>query len=293
MMASTAVTLAVAGAGAGAGLALIVSGLRPARPSLAAAIDALRRPPPAPLPAADRLAAAVTSPLRRLGLPRASVRADLAILDRDPARHLLTQLGSALLGFLAPAATLAALSVMGADLGGAVPLWLCLILAAAGFIVPDLSIHEEAEERRLLMRHTLAALLDIVPPSLAAGAGIEQALGDASRIASGWAAEKIRDALHTAQVTRAPIWQPLRALGEQTGVVQLQQLAGSLELAAGEGARIRDALTQRGDALAEGLTTDMEAHAAAATERMSVPLMGLAGVFMLFLIYPAIAGIHV
>jgi hypothetical protein len=35
-------------------------------------------------------------------------------------------------------------------------------------VVTDLSIHEEADDRRLLMRHTLAALIDVVPPALAA-----------------------------------------------------------------------------------------------------------------------------
>jgi Flp pilus assembly protein TadB len=240
----------------------------------------------------QRLLHAVASPLASLGLPRARVRQDLAILDRDVTTHLASQLGLAALGLFAPTATIALLNAMGAGIGWTIPLWLGLLLAVGGFAVSELSIHAEAEERRLLMRHTLAALLDVVPPALAAGAGIEQALTDASGIATGWAARRIRQALDTARLTRVPLWQPLRELGETTGVVQLVQLAGTLQLAAGEGTRIKEALTQRGEALSERLTAEMEAQAESATERMSIPLMALTSVFLLFLIYPALASMH-
>ena len=280
------------GAGVGAALALAASGLVPARPSLAVAIDTLQRPPTAVLPTRSRLTAALVAPLRQLGLPRPRTRRDLAVLERDPTSYLASQAGFAAIGLLAPAATIAGLNAMGAHIAWSVPLWLGLLLGAGGFAVTEASLHEEAEDRRLLMRHTLAALLDVVPPALAAGAGIEQALGDAAGIADGWAADRIRQALTTARLTRVPVWQPLHELGEQTGVVQLQQLASSLRLASGEGARIRAALLARGDALSERLTTDMLTRAEAATERMSIPLMALTSIFLLFLVYPAVAALH-
>lgn len=282
--------LTLIGAAIGAGLLLIGYGLRPPRRSLAEAIEALYAPPQPVLPWRQRLITAVTAPLAAAGLPRARIRADLAVLDRDPTRHLATQACLAALGLFAPAAVVAVLNSGAATINWAAPLWACLMFGASGFLVADISAHEEAEARRLLMRHTLSALLDVVPPSLAAGAGVEQALTEAAAHADGWAADRIRDALDTARRTRAPLWEPLRDLGARTGVAQLEQLAGSLQLASGEGARVREALTQRAAALAERLTADMEAAADAATERMSLPLMGLAGVFLLFLIYPAIAG---
>jgi tight adherence protein C len=279
------------GAGTGLGLTIVTLALAPARPPLAAAIDTLRRPPPPQLHGRRRLLQALSSPLQLLGLPRERVRKDLAILERDPHEYLAGQFGLAALGLLAPPATVAVLNVMGAGISLTVPLWIGLALGAGAFIVGELSVHEEAEERRLLMRHTLAALLDVVPPALAAGAGIEQALNDASSIAEGWAARRIREALTTARVSRIPVWKPLRELGERTGVVQLEQLAGTLQLAAGEGTRIREALLQRGEALADRLTAEMEAEAESATERMSIPLMALTSIFLLFLIYPAIVSI--
>jgi Flp pilus assembly protein TadB len=285
------IALLVSGAGLGLGLAVLLWGLVPARPPLAAAIDTLRRPPPPALSGRQRLLQALGAPLQSLGLPRARTRRDLAILERDPHRYLAGQLGLALLGLLAPPATVALLNVIGSGIGLTVPLWLGLALGAGAFVVGEVSVHEEAEKRRLLMRHTLAALLDVVPPALAAGAGVEQALTEASAIAEGWAARRIRDALTTARLTRVPLWQPLRELGERTGVVQIEQLAGTLQLAAGEGTRIREALIQRGEALSERLTAEMEAAAESATERMSIPLMALTSIFLLFLIYPAIIAI--
>ncbi|GAA3302533.1 type II secretion system F family protein [Dactylosporangium vinaceum] len=285
--------LLYAGAGVGLGVAVLLWALVPARPSLAVAIATLRQPPPARPVGRARLLHSLAAPLVQLGLPRERARKDLAILERDPTAFLAGQVGLAGLGLLAPTATVGALNALGATITYTVPLWLGLLLGAGAFAVSELSIREEAEARRLLMRHTLGALLDVVPPALAAGAGIEQALTDASSIAEGWAARRIRDALTTARVERRPLWEPLRELGETTGVIQLEQLAGTLQLAAGEGTRIREALLQRGEALTERLTAEMEAHAESATERMSIPLMALTFVFLLFLIYPAIAAIGV
>jgi tight adherence protein C len=280
--------LLLVGAGLGAAIALAVTALAPARPTLAHTLAVLRQPPP-PADRRARLTGTIAGPLHRIGLPRPRTRQDLAVLDRDPTTYLATQAALAILGLLTPAATVAGLNLMGAAIGWTTPLWLGLLLAVGGYLTAEAGIHEDAEHRRRLMRHTLAALLDVIPPALASGAGIEQALHDSTRIARGWAARRIRDTLATARLTRQPLWQALCHLGDTTGVPELTQLAGSLQLAAGEGTRIRQALTERGQALSHRLTADLEAQAEAATERMSIPLMALTSVFLLLLIYPAIA----
>ena len=68
------------GAGVGLGLALAVTGLVPARPSLAAAIATLRQPPAPVLAPRQRLLHALALPLQWAGLPRPRVRKDLAVL---------------------------------------------------------------------------------------------------------------------------------------------------------------------------------------------------------------------
>src|SRR6266508_1684211 len=125
-----AATFLLLGAGTGLGLALVVFGLVPARPSLGAAIDTLYRPPAPVLPRRQRLLEALAGPLRRLGLPRPRVREDLAAL-----------------GLLAPAAVVAGANLMGVRIGYTAPLWLGLILAAAGFLIVDMEVRDDAEER--------------------------------------------------------------------------------------------------------------------------------------------------
>jgi tight adherence protein C len=279
----------VIGALLGAAVAWMIAGLAPRRLSVAEALDAVRRPPDPPLVGVARAQHALAAPLYQLRLPRPQTLLDLAILERDPTTFLVTQLGLAALGLFAPTATVAALNVMGAGIGWGAPLAVSVLLAAGGYFVAELSVREDAEERRLLMRYTLAALLDVIPTSLAAGAGIEQAMTSTSRNASGWAAQRLRETLAFARDNHIPIAKAMQELGEQTGVVELEQLAGSLHLAAGEGSRIRDALIQRGESLSDRLIADLEAKAESATERMSVPLMALTSVFLLLLIYPAMA----
>jgi Flp pilus assembly protein TadB len=286
------ITLMLAGGAVGGGLAAVAYGLRQPRLSLAGQIDAVRQPPSPPLPTADRLLRALTRPLARLELRRAGVASDLAVMGRDPTRYLGYQLGMAALGLLAPTALVTLLNLAGIRVGWMVPLWVGLLLAAGGIVVVAVDLHDDAEDRRLLMRHTLAALLDIIPPALKAGAGVQQALTDAAQVASGWAADRIRDALQLVAVQRIPLWQPLAELGREIGVVELQQLASTLRLAEHEGTRIRDALTDRGDALDEQLSAELEARAESATERMSMPLMLLTSIFLLFLVYPGISLLH-
>ncbi|WP_018352067.1 type II secretion system F family protein [Longispora albida] len=280
------------GLGFGLGALLIAYGLWPARPPLLTAIAAIYRAPAPPASRKRRLEESLAAPLTRFGLPRKQTMTDLAICERDPIEYLGSLASVAFMALLAPAATVAIMNLMGAGISFTVPIWLGVLLAAVAVWITESSLKEKAEERRLLMRHTLAALLDVVPPALAAGAGVEQALMDSTRISSGWAARRLRNALAAARATRTPLHQALGDLGRETGVVQLEQLASTLQLASGEGTRIRAALTQRGHALSERLAAELEARAESASTRMSIPLMLLTSVFLLFLIYPGIAGMQ-
>lgn len=274
--------IVLAGAGVGAGLAIIAWGLYPPRRSLAAVLT--RRPANMPaLRGRKRLVAA----LQERGLPPARLLADLAVCETDPATHLATQITAALIGFALPAALFTMAAVVGLDAGWVLPVWVCLIAAAAGFWLPNVRVRRTAAARRQLMEHTLSTLLDLVAPALAAGAGVEQAMRDAASVCSGWAADRIRAALSTARAGQLPLWQPIDDLGTALAVPALRQLAASLRLASGEGTRIRAAITARADTLAQKLIADTETRAAAATEHMAAPLMLLTGLLAVFLITAA------
>lgn len=281
----------IAGAIAGLGALLIVSGLVPARPSLTAALDALRRGP-APVEAdLGTRTRIMSAPLRALGLPRTSMRADLAVLERPVATHLADQTLAIIAGLLLPPFVLAVVDSNGQTFGASAPLWTSLLGAVGGWWLAEQTVHAEAQRRRDELRHALSAVLDLVVVALAGGAGLEQAIDDACADTNGWAANRLNRAVATARVLRIPPWQALGQLGEETGVVELQELAATMSLAGTEGARIRTSLTVRTATLRAHQAAALEAKANSATERMSMPVMLLAAGYLLFLLYPAVAGI--
>ena len=275
-----------AGAGAGLGLALVVYGLRPPRPALAQVLEVLRRPPSSPPTGRQRLYHALAAPARRLGLPRTRIREDLAVVDKDPAQHLAEQSVAVLFGALIIPATAASVGF-----GGQVPLWLAILGGAIGFRWADASLHAQAERRRAQLRHTLALMLNLLSISLARGAGVEQAVDEASDICTGWAADRLRQVLASARVLRQPPWQALGQLGEDTAVSELTELAAAMSLAGTEGARVRASLTARAAAMRAAATTEMETEAEKASSRMSAPLLVLGFAYLIFLLYPPIVGI--
>lgn len=275
-----------AGAGAGLGLALVAYGLRPPRPALAQVLETLRRPPTPSLTSRQRLYHLLAAPARRMGLPRARVREDLAVLDRDPAQHLAEQSVAVLFGALIIPATA---TIVG--FSTQVPLWLAALGAVIGFRWADASLHTQAERRRAQLRHTLALVLNLLSISLARGAGVEQAVDEASAICTGWAADRLRQVLASARVLRQPPWRSLGQLGEDTAVSELTELAAAMSLAGTEGARVRASLTARAAAMRVAATAETETEAEKASSRMSAPLLVLGIAYLIFLLYPPIVGI--
>jgi Flp pilus assembly protein TadB len=225
-------------------------------------------------------------PARRFGLPRERVRQDLVVVGKDAAQHLAEQTAATLFGALVVPMVLALLGF-----GGQVPLWLGIVGAAAGFRWTDAALHARAQTRRAELRHALAMLLNLLTISLARGAGVEQAVDEASGICTGWAADRIRQTLATARLLRQPPWQALGELGDRTGVTELSELASAMALAGTEGARVRASLSARAAALRQAATAGMETEAERASSRMSVPLLVLGIGYLIFLLYPPLVGI--
>ncbi|MCC5033499.1 type II secretion system F family protein [Streptomyces sp. WAC 00631] len=281
----------------GAGATALVYGLRPARPALADVLTALNAPVPAtaaPQEAeepkwATRLGRRAVPLVRALGFPTPSLRADLAVCGRDEEQHLAGKAVCAAAGLLAPWAS-ALLLRLGAGMapGWWMPLAGSLALAAALFFAPDLSIRHEATRRRREMRHTLSLVLDLTVIALAGGAGVQQALAQSVAAPQGWAAARLRHALHVAQVTRSSPWPHLGDLGRRLDVPELTELASTLTLAGSEGAKIRSSLAAKARAMRRRRISEADGAAQAATERMSLPVVGLFAAFLLLIGYPAL-----
>jgi Flp pilus assembly protein TadB len=284
----------VAGGLAGLGLWLAFDALAPPRASL---VYALRPTPPRPPlpPAGGGWAARAGWPLAGLLLRagvgvRTRVAADLRLAGKHPAGQLAEKATAAAAGVLAPVAVAGLLAVGGLRLPG--PLWSAApVLGAAGWLLPDLAVAGEASRRRRDWRHAVSAFLDLTVLSLAGGSGVEQALTHAAATGDGPEFTGLRRALGDAQLTRTSPWQALGRLGDQLGLAELTELAASVSLAAGEGAKIRGSLAAKAASARIHLLSETDAGAQAATERMSLPVVVMFAGFLLFLGYPAAAAV--
>ncbi|WP_067826280.1 type II secretion system F family protein [Actinomadura kijaniata] len=292
----------LAGAVVGLGLYLLYRALFPPRPGLAArlaAFDAARRRGQENArrvsPRLERvggLRARVGRPLAALAEQRGwklrSVRADLAITDRSLEAFLATK-------FLLPAAALLLIPLMagyfallgfGASLQ--FPVWVCLLLAALFFFIPDMQLRQEAKERRQDFRHVVGAFLDLVSMNLAGGRGVPEALQTAAGVGDGWAMQRIHEALANARITGQTPWQALGGLGEELDIAELSDLAGALALVADDGAQIRKSLSARAASMRSREISELEGKAGERSQSMLIAQMLLCLGFLLFLVYPAL-----
>jgi tight adherence protein C len=285
------------GAGAGAGLWLILVALSPARTSLAETLAVVLTPPAATKPAtyeagwAGKLGRPMTGFLEDLGLPSSSVRRDLLVTGHPVQQHLAEKAAATVLGLVLLPICVALMALAGVSVPLAIPAWGALLMAAAGFVTPDLALRSQARERRADLRHALGSFLDLVVVALAGGSGIDAAMDDASKIGSGWAYQQLRQALHRSRIARVAPWQALGRLGEELDVPELSELAASVALAGNEGAKVRASLTAKAASLRSRELSDGESGAQSATERMSLPVVLLFGGFFAFIVYPAV--VHV
>lgn len=294
----TTLVMVLLGAGVGAGVYLCLRALAPRPAAIDAILASLARPgraisvaavPPASL--SDRVGRLARRILEAGGDDPARPRQALTLTERTPERHAVNKLLAAIVGLLVP--NLAALTLTMMRIGP--PLGIIAILslatAAAGFVLPDLLLRDEAEKRRSAFRHTLSSYLDLTNVLLAGGAGIETALYAAADAGDGWGYQTIRSALRRARLTGQSPWDTFADLAADLGVDELAELAASVSLAGSHGARIRASLAAKADTLRGHQVAETEAAAEAATERMTVPVAILLFGFLLFISYPAVAQI--
>jgi Flp pilus assembly protein TadB len=235
-----------------------------------------------------RIGQAVAGLLSDLGVEMHSVRRDLRVVGRSFEHHVTEKLVIALTGLLLLPAMTAIGTLIGVHLSLLIPLWGSLALGVAGFFVPDLTVHTQAEERRRSFRYALGSFFDLVVITLAGGGGVESALYDAAHIGQGWAYAELQRTLALSRMTGETPWAALGRLGDELGVGELNELAASVGLAGTEGARVRESLTAKAASLRAHELSEAEADAESASERMSLPVVLLFVGFLIFLGYPAI-----
>jgi tight adherence protein C len=276
------------GAGAGAGIWLTVAALWPWRPALARevaeldATGAVVDDAPLASPFADRAV--------RWGFPGEETRADLDCLGQSIPEFLRRTVRGVGLGSVIGLACGTGLLVAG--VANALLAFTATAAGAVfGLIVTVASTHQRAEEQRGEYRRLLAAMLDLIAVSLAGSAGVETALNEAVAAGHGPTADTVRSVIAKARLKRVTPWDALAELGQRIGVTEYTQLGAAIGLAGTEGARVRDALTARADTMRGNRQAAIEAGEAETTERMSLPIVELAGGFLLFIVLAAMATI--
>lgn len=284
-MTGNTIGIVLAAAAVGLGLAMIAYGFTPKHQPLAEIAATIRQP--------NRVIVAPTRwerlAQRMTGAPTRSRRADIALLERTPARHAVDKLGYAALLPVVPLALVAAGSVGSFQMSYVVVLMMVFGAALVGWVWPDAQLRSSAIKRRKAWGHALATYLDLVVILLAGGAGAEEALHTAAASGGGPEFGTLAATLGAARLELRDPWAALDELGATRGIRALRELAASMGLAGSEGARVRETLKAKAASLRERELAETESEAQRATETMSIAPAAMVGVFILLLGYPAIA----
>ncbi|MGB5758142.1 MAG: type II secretion system F family protein, partial [Acidimicrobiales bacterium] len=211
--------------------------------------------------------------LESLGLAdRGLLEERLRILDKSLERHAYEKMFAGLVGLVLPLLIGLVFSLNGIAVS---PLLLLLVtsgLAVGGFFYPDLPLSERVADRQRAFRHSLSSYLDLVSIILAGGGGTESALVGAAEAGDGWVFAEIRASLRRGELTGRTPWDMFEELGERYGIEELRELASSVSLAGGHGARVRQSLVAKSEALRAQQTAEIESMAESNTEKMIVPV---------------------
>lgn len=272
--------------GAAIWLGLVVTS--PARPDLAKSLDALTRPNSGFEANRGAGSPGLVSVAGRLGILRASIRADLDALDQNPGGYVRRLLRLVGISAAVPIAIALLLTATGTAVNGSIVSVLAVAFAILAWAAVEIELHTEAAKARTEAVRALAVVLSLTAMALSGGAGVDSALRAAAGAGTGAPFIRIKAALDRAALLGQTPWAALGELGERLGVDAYTQLAATTALAGTEGARIRSSLVDRSNALRSQRLADIETDALAATERMSLPIVAMATAFVVIVGYPAL-----
>lgn len=283
------IIFAFAGALMGGGVLLILRGALGATASMPSFVEELHRPRETrgrvPTSWVDDVLA------KTAGQSAERHAADLAICERTPAKFAQDRLAWAAMG-AAPGILALGISSTAAVsfLSPAVGIGLVLAGGVGGWIFSIFDLRSDAEVKRREFRHALSAYLELVSILQAGGAGVMSALYDAATIGRGPGFRHLKTALSAAQSRNEAPWDTLGVLGERLGIAELIELKQSMTLA-GDGARVRESLTAKAEAMRDKDRAQQESEAEKKSESMVLPVVMVFAGFLLLIGFPAIAGL--
>jgi Flp pilus assembly protein TadB len=270
-----------------AGVWFMVTGAMQRRPALAKVAAHLARG--APVAEAGSRVRDVGAAIARRVDPPANVLVELRLAGRTSEVHALYVFAAALGGFVAlPATIVAAQAFAIVSVSWVVPLGAALL---AGFVAP-LAVHSamrsRAAEARRDLRYQLSAYLDVVTMLLAGNLGNEGALRQAAQAGDGRFFAELRRRIAVAETSGRSLVTALAQLGDDLGLVELQQISASAALASSAGAPVARTLAAKCATLRGALSAEQEADARVRTGKITIPLVGMSLLIMAAVIYPAL-----
>ena len=296
MTGPTAFQLAiVAGALIGAGVALLIWRLAPAQPDLRDALERLspgraRRndsAPPTVGDATERLGQWATRVLPP-GLWGRTPTRELAILRIPVSRFYGTKVTYGLIGTAIPALLTVLFNAFGASLPLYVPAGAGLVLGGVLFLLPDYNARDDAKKARAEFARALGAYIDLVALERHNGSGPRQAMEAAAAVGDSWVFRRLSEELARTRWSGLTPWESLRALGDELGLSELDDLADIMRLSGEEGAQVYASLRARSTAMRTAMLTAEKAKANEVAERMSIPMSLLGVIFLAILVTPAL-----
>lgn len=278
-----------AGCLAGAGLVLLIRGAMSPAPRLDDLVAELHRPRSSVrMTRRDRIDAAS----ERFALMGVSDPADLEVCERTVTKFTQDRITWSVLG---AAPGLLALALRPTGLFDFVTTPMALLVCAFGVIggwfYALVDLRSDAARARREFSSSLSSYLDLVSILMAGGAGVETALAEAAQIGRGRGYRHLRAALSAAHARRHGPWQEFGELGRRVGVHELENIEASMALVSNEGARVRESLATRAEAMRERDILEQEAEAHSKSETMVLPVAMMFAGFMLLIGYPALAGL--
>lgn len=285
------VTLLI-GMGTGFGLWLFINAfVSPAPTSMASALATLNseRPPQVAEDAdfKERLAGQLIK--RRWADDLLSyIRADVGVTGQTEASFVsdlvLRMVGFAAVGFLF------GLYATSAGLTSNRPFFLVVVptvLAVAVAIATVQELRKTAKRRREEFLEAMVSFIAFI--RMASGfSTLEAATVTAVEAGAGWPFEALAAAMEDSVRRREDLWFGLERLGHQYDVRELRELASTLKRGKTEGSTLIQSLASRSKSLQDKMLNLELARANRLTEVLTIPLMGIAVSFVVFIGFPAL-----
>ena len=295
LMATGLQIAAAAGTLLGLGVVLLIWQLVPAHPDLR---DALERLSPDHARRRTQSVTAATDSTQRLGLwgmkvlPAAvwgrTPTRELAILRKPLSRFYGEKILFAMVGLAIPPLLTMFFTLLGANLPFVIPVVATIAFATLMFFLPDYNVRDDAKRARAEFSRALGAYIDLVALERNNGAGPRQAMEAAAAVGDSWVFRRLGEELARTRWSGLTPWEALRALGEELGLPELDDLADIMRLSGEEGAQVYAQLRARSASMRTAMLNTEKAKANEIGERMSIPMSLLGVIFLAILVAPAL-----